>query len=227
MNVFLEDTPGVAESLSPALCESLGALLPRLLGGGPNANPALRTLGVTSALSGEGVSTVAVHLAVAVATSTSLPVLLVDCDLERPTAHHRFGLHPAPGLADVLIGDEPFPELPIQPTGVADLSVLVAGEAGTDLPRAHGSTLLPTLLEKIPSLYRVVIFDLPATSRGPFTARLARLLEAILLVVEAERSRWEEVQRQRDLLMQVGARLFGAVLNKQRQYIPSWLRRLL
>ena len=65
-----------------------------------------RTILVTSALPGEGKTLVASNLALAFSTSYSRRVLLIDCDLRRPSVHLAFGLPPAPGLAESLKADD-------------------------------------------------------------------------------------------------------------------------
>jgi Mrp family chromosome partitioning ATPase len=52
-------------------------------------------------------------------------------------------------------------------------------------------------------------------------------LDGVLLVIAAEGTRREAVQREKDLLAQANARLLGAVLNKWRRYTPGWLQRYL
>jgi Mrp family chromosome partitioning ATPase len=203
------------------LREHFRALLPRLLGGHGGQAP-LRTVGLTSCWPGEGVSTVAAHLAVAAAARAPRPVLLVDANLERPSAHRRFALRPAPGLADALLSGGP---PAVQPSAVPQLSLLVAGDVGGRRAHAETSPHLTGLLQALQEDFGLVLFDLPPASGGPFAGRLAGLLDGTLLVVEAERARWQEAQREKELLAQAGANLLGAVLNKRRQYVPRWLQR--
>ena len=72
-----------------------------------------------------------------------------------------------------------------------------------------------------------MVIDLPAVNEASWTLRLARLCDGVGLVVEAERSRLEVVQRTKELLVKSNANVLGVVVNKRRFYIPRWLYRTL
>lgn len=185
------------------------------------AAPGPRVLGLTSCASGEGVSTVAAQLSIT-AASCGQPVLLADANLERPALHRLLGVDAGPGFADALGDHERLREL-TQPSGVPNLSVLAAGGSAGQKAPAPDPSVLADLIDASKRHFALVVFDLPATTRGAFTARLAGLLDGLLLVVQAERIRYEVLHRETDLLLQGGVRLLGAVLNKRREYVPRWL----
>ena len=209
--------PKLAGRCPDASLEPYRLLLSRL--------PALRTLGLTSAAAGEGVSTVTARVACAAA---ALPgrVLLVDAHLERPAQHRHFDLEPGPGLAEVLL-DGTAPGDVIQWPGVADLAVLTAGTPGNRLPAAREALAQGQALDAIKAGFDLVLFDLPPGEDGPLAARLGALLDGVLLVIEAEATAARLVQREKALLTRANVPLLGAVLNKRRQYIPGWLQRCL
>jgi Mrp family chromosome partitioning ATPase len=214
---LLLSQPGLAPSAPPA-----GGL-----SSAPQAGtPCGRTLGLTSSASGEGVSTVAAQLAVAAARFGMGRVLLVDANLARPAAHRAFGLDPGPGLAELLLEGQARADV-LQPAGIEHLAVLTAGRLGGRLAQAQEALVQGAILEALKAEFDLVMFDLPASRAGPFTARLAARLDAVLLVVEAEKAPHETVQREKELLARAGAPLLGAVLNKRRQYLPDWLQRRL
>lgn len=207
------------ELLPTEMLEHYRVLVSRLAA----TTPPLRTLGLTSCAGGEGVSTVAAQLACAAASSGLGRVLLVDANLARPSVHHLFALESWPGLAEVLLEAVPVGDL-IQPTGVANLAVLAAGRVGERLSRLHAA-LEETPLEALQEGFDLIVFDLPATTAGPSTARLAARLGGAMLVIEAESTPSDSALREAELLAQAGVRLLGVVFNKQRQYVPSWLHR--
>ena len=207
------------EGSSTEMLEHYRALVSRLV----TTTPPLRTLGLTSCVGGEGVSTVASHLARAAASFGLGRVLLVDAHLARPSLHHLFALESWPGLAEVLLESVPVGDL-VQPTGVTNLSVLTAGRVG------ERSARLPDALEETPlegfqEDFDLAVFDLPATAAGPATARLAARLGGAILVIEAESTPSDSALREAELLAQAGVRLLGVAFNKRRQYVPSWLHR--
>jgi Mrp family chromosome partitioning ATPase len=170
---------------------------------------------------------VAAQLAAAAARCRAGGVLLVDANLARPAAHKVFALQGGPGLAEILLKGEP-PAGVLQPSGLANLTVLAAGlPAGAPGRLAQALDALPGALQALQSDFELVVLDLPACSAGPLTARLAGQLDGVLLVIAAEGTRREAVQREKDLLAQANARLLGAVLNKWRRYTPGWLQRYL
>jgi Mrp family chromosome partitioning ATPase len=187
-------------------------------------HPPLQTLGFTSCSSGEGVSTVAIRLAMEAARNASAPVLLVDANLACPVVHKVLGVKPGPGLAEALREGIPLLDA-IQLSGVAGLSVLSAGQAGADLLSVYDAPGLTRLLDLLKEEFALVVLDLPPTQQHA-TAALAGLLDGVVLVVEAERTRLERVRHEKERLERQ-AHLLGVVLNKLREYTPEWLNRLL
>jgi capsular exopolysaccharide synthesis family protein len=185
--------------------------------------PAPRKLGLTSAAHGEGVTTVTAQLACAAACCGMGRVLLVDANLARPALDKLLGLPDGPGLAEVLL-EGVTPAEVVQQTSVANLAVLMAGQAAG---RPFDHEAMTQVIERLQSDFDLIVLDLPACTAGPSTARLAAGLDGVLLVVEAESSRADLVGREKDLLAAAGVRLLGAVLNKRRRYIPTWLQRYL
>ena len=193
---------------------------------GNSAAASLRSVGLTSCQSGEGVSTVAAQLALAAASCGDHQVLLADANFACPRVHGRFGIELGPGLADVLLGALTVGEA-IRPSAVANLVVLPAGRPDGDSARLYDSVRLAETIEQLTQRFGLVIFDLPAMGQTSATVRLAGLLEGVVLVVEAERVRWEAAQRATELLRRGNAILLGAVLNKRRAHVPDWLARWL
>ena len=207
------------QGASTEMLEHYRVLVSRLV----STTPPLRTLGLTSCASGEGVSTVAAHLARAAATFGLGRVLLVDANLARPSVHHLFTLESWPGLAEVLLESVPVGDL-VQPTGVTNLAVLTAGRVGQRLAQLQDA-LEEAPLEEFQEGFDLTLFDLPATAAGPTAARLAARLGGAVLVLEAESTPSDAASRETELLAQAGVRLLGVVFNKRRQYVPSWLHR--
>lgn len=211
--------------LSEPVQEYCETLLSRVLWSEDATALRLRVLGVTSCRRGEGVSTVASQLAVAAATSGRLSVLLIDANLARPMVHRTFRVSQSPGWSDVL-GDSRKTRAAIRPSRIKRLSVLPAGmenRRGWPYDGDDVSDVIKTLRAD----FELILFDLPAVEQTSAALRLARLLDGVFLVVEAERVRYEVAQRTRELIHRADVRLLGAVLNKRRQYVPNWLYRTL
>ena len=95
-------------------------------------NP-LKTLLVTSTIPDEGKSTTLANLAITIA-QTGQSVILVDCDLRRPSLDQIFGVSNSKGLTSLVI-DNTIKDVPFQDTGIANLCVLPSGP----LPLTHRS----------------------------------------------------------------------------------------
>lgn len=185
----------------------------------------LKTLGVTSCLDGEGVSTIAAQLA-ATAADFGRPVLLVDANLRHPSVHRTFKVDAAPGLVEVLAdGSEIGPA--IQSSSVRYLSILSAGKSSGDWDEAGSSVHFGSLIESVKNDFELTIFDMSAASQASSAIHMAGMLDGVLLVVEAERVRAEVGQRTGQLLVRANANILGAILNKRRKHVPDWLYRRL
>jgi Mrp family chromosome partitioning ATPase len=186
-----------------------------------DTQPPLRTVGLLGCAGGEGVSTVAAALAAEAAATLQGPVLLVDGHFARPAAHRLLGARPDLGLVDALRDGTPLADL-IRPTSVPRLSILASGQAdelAADEPLGW-SGLVETLKEE----FELVIWDLPpADTQGP-GAGIAGRLDGLILIVEAERTPRDAIQRVAAGL-QARDRLLGVLLNKRPTHLPEWLKR--
>lgn len=189
------------------------ALLRRLNWPASETSSTPQTLGLTSSVSGEGVSTVAVQLAATAATMVDRRVLLVDANVRHPSASSHFGLKNKYGFAQAVLAGE-IDSAGFHETGIGGLSVLAAGiVSGEPIDQVYDSQALAGLVEELKSQFDLVVFDLPAAGASCTPLRLAELLDGVLLVVESQRTSVPDARRVRDLLAHAGVRLVGAVLN--------------
>ncbi len=216
-------------SLFPAnaLDEACQALWGRLCGLSSEQGPP-RLVGVTSGARGEGVSTVAAGLAqAALATSGEASVLLIDAHGKHPTLHHRFDVGLAPGLGEVLAGECDL-HAAIKRLSSPGLSLLTAGAVALeDVTAAALAEGCERLINAIAAQYDTVVVDLPPAGAELLAQPLPRHLDGVVLVVEAERERWQAVQKTAEALAQSQVRIFGIALNKRPNHIPGWLYRRL
>jgi protein-tyrosine kinase len=207
-------------SFAPKVRKHWEDILDRLPWPCPGSARAVRSLGLTSCCRGEGVSTMAAHLAATAASYQAGRVLLVDANLAHPSVARTFDVVPDPGLAECLRGGEPGDAF-LQACSVEDLWILAAGKLCGSPARAFDSPRLPDLVRDLARQFDLVIFDMPSAGQASCITRLAGLLDGVLLVVEAERVGWEPARRAKELLVQGEAQLLGAVLNKHNERYPS------
>jgi protein-tyrosine kinase len=174
-----------------------------------------RTILVTSALEGEGKSTVAANLAVAIARSVREHVLLMDCDLRRPSLHELFGTGPRRGLSDYLRAGVALPELLVR-CGEPKLSILPAGPQAPDAAELLASERMQALLAEARERYddRFIILDSTPLLSAADPAILAAQVDAVLLVVRSGRAQAAALAR---LVETLGReRFLGVVFNAAR-----------
>ena len=185
----------------------------------------VRTVGLTSCYSGEGVSMVASRAAAAAAGSGTYNALLVDANVGRPSLHSAFDLSLTPGLSEVL-SEEASCGAAVQQTRQSHLSVLTAGSAAiTGVYEAVDR--LNVLLGELKKGFDLVVFDMPAVGQVPSSLEWFRLFDSVVLVVEDERVRWQVGQRTAKSLRRAGANLAGVAFNKRHEHIPNWLYKTL
>lgn len=174
----------------------------------------LRTLLVTSTAPDEGKSTTLANLAVTMAQAEQR-VILVDCDLRRPSLHTLFGLPNEQGLTSVILqqGDAP---LPLQPTGVPGLSLLTSGPLPPRPADLLGSRRMEALIGRLLAEADVVLFDTPPVIAVTDAAVLATRMDGVLLVLQAGKTRRDRAREARRLLEKVKANIIGVVLNNAR-----------
>jgi capsular exopolysaccharide synthesis family protein len=177
---------------------------------------------VASALHGEGTSTVAREIASLLCRDGSAEAVLVDANLRTPSQHLAYRLERSAGLAEVVTRGLA-PEAVVR-TGPASSLPLVTAGRPTGTPAAVlGLPALKAAIEQYRSRFDWVVIDGPPVTVYSDAAILAPLVDGIVLVVEAERTRWEVVSQAKRALEESGGRILGAVLNRQRYHIPPAL----
>jgi protein-tyrosine kinase len=144
---------------------------------------------VTSAIDGEGKTTTAINLAVAIAKEVHKSVLLVDADLRRPSVHRTLGLRPEKGLIQYLTEDVPLGNLLIR-TGLEKLTFLPAGGCLADSTEVLGSSKMRNLIQEVKERYknRYVIFDTTPLLQTADPTVLSQFMDGVIVVVQAERT---------------------------------------
>jgi capsular exopolysaccharide synthesis family protein len=171
----------------------------------------LHTLLVTSTAPDEGKSTTLANLAVTMAQAEQR-VLVVDCDLRRPSLHTLFGVPNERGLTTAVLAQDDGP-LPIQPTSVPGLYVLTSGPLPPRPADLLGSRRMGALIERMRSEAEIVLFDTPPVVAVTDAATLAPRVDGVLLVLHAGQTRRDRAREARRLLEQVKANIVGVVLN--------------
>lgn len=170
-----------------------------------------RTIVVTSSLPGEGKSTVAANLAIAIAASGE-NVVLVDGDLRRPSVARIFGVVPGVGLTDVLIGRAELRDV-LQPWGDdGRLAVLGAGSIAPNPSELLGSNAMHAVVEEL-SRQAIVLIDAPPLIPVTDAAILTARTDGALILAYARRTTYDAVTHALQNLERVKGRALGVILN--------------
>jgi polysaccharide biosynthesis transport protein len=162
----------------------------------------LDTLLITSAVSGEGKTTVAVDLAHAVAL-TGRHTVLIELDLRRPTLAAHFDLDPRAGLTTALTGGGPLAELILEPLPeLPNLSVLPSGRLPQNPSELLGSPLIGEMISELATEDGIVIIYAPPLNPVADTQVLLNTpaIHASIVVARANHTRRDEVRRARTIL---------------------------
>jgi len=169
-----------------------------------------KTFLITSPVNGDGKTTVACNLAIALAKAGSR-VLLLDTNLRDPAVHTVFGLPNERGLSTVLVGDAEGNT--IQPSGITNLDVLTAGPTLDDPADLLNSPLLTETMVQLSRMYEMVIVDAAAILPVVDGRIVAASCDASVLVLNSRRSDGKLSSQACEGLLSVGAEILGVVVN--------------
>jgi capsular exopolysaccharide synthesis family protein len=181
----------------------------------------IKCLAVTSAVDGDGKTTIALGLAAALAREPGRRVLLIEADVRRPSISEALGLPSAAGLAEWLNGA--FEQAPVRLVETGGFHLLVAGQAVLERPEDIASPLMDGLLRSARDAFDVVLLDAPPILSVADTVLLQDLVDGLLLVA---RSRATPRGALADAIGSLHAdKLLGVVLNDHREYGRSYAAR--
>jgi capsular exopolysaccharide synthesis family protein len=170
-----------------------------------------RTILVTSPEPGDGKTTSASNLAIAIA-QTGRSVLLLDADFRKPTQHKNLDVKDAVGLSSVLAGRETLARA-IQRTGVDGLDILPCGPIPANPSEILNSREFGELVDALAEKYDHIIFDSPPVNAVTDARILGAVCDATILVLRADKSTRKSGEHARNSLLAVGARVLGAIVN--------------
>ena len=167
---------------------------------------------VTSALPGEGKTTVSTNLAIVLARLRRR-VLLVDTDLRRPSVHRAMRLSAKAGLGALLRKAATFDELVVGCADVPNLYVLPAGPINLQEDTELLVSGFKDLVERWREQFDHIIIDTPPVLAMTDAVRMSVEADSVILVIRSGVVAKDEFLRAQDVLLKVNARLTGFVLN--------------
>lgn len=169
-----------------------------------------RVIVVTSSVPGEGKSTTSGNLAIALAQSGN-SVLLVDCDMRKPSIHKKFKISNAAGTAELLLRKKLFEEVANKYN--ENLTIITAGKIPPNPSEMLASRAMTAFIEEMKKEFKYIILDTPPLQAVTDAQVLSTKADGVLLVVRAGSTKREMVFNSVDLIKKVQGKVIGTVLN--------------
>ncbi len=181
-----------------------------------------RVIMLTSAVDGEGTSTVSREFAQTLALANEVDTLLVDANLRRPGLHRALRVQQDPGLTDAVLGGVPVEQC-IQKTPVPHLSLLAAGRRVVAPPRVFTDPNMDDVIGSIRRKFALTVIDMPPVLSFSEGLQLSGRVDGVVLVIRAGGTKRQLVELAAERLQGAGANILGTVLNRRRFYIPRMI----
>lgn len=178
------------------------------------AGHAPKSLLITSSLPSEGKTTTATNTAISLA-QTGAKVLIIDADMRRPRLHTVFDISNAEGLSTILSSELTEQEMidVVQYDDASKLHLLPSGPVPPNPAELIGSEQMSNFLKKMSNNFTHVVVDSPPIASFTDGVLIASMVDGVILVVHAGKSSRQVIRRSKQLLNEIGAKIFGVVLN--------------
>ena len=169
-----------------------------------------RAIVVTSSVPGEGKSTTSGNLALSLAQSGN-KVLLVDCDMRKPSIHKKFKISNISGTAELLLRKESFED--VANCYNENLTIITAGKIPPNPSEMLSSRAMTAFIKEMKKEFKYIILDTPPLQAVTDAQVLSTKADGVLLVVRAGSTKREMVLNSVDLIKKVHGKIIGTVLN--------------
>lgn len=171
-----------------------------------------QTIVISSPNPAEGKSTTSVNTAIAL-SQTGARVIIIDADMRKPRLHQILARRNGLGLSNFLSGRTSLDSI-IIPTRIPNLSFIPAGPLPPNPSELIGSSIFKKMIHSLKEKFDHVIFDSPPVLAFADTTVLSTLVDGVVLVVLAGQTPKETLQKAKEVLYQVEARILGVVINR-------------
>lgn len=171
----------------------------------------LKSILITSSAPQEGKTTIAVNLAGSFAHSKK-KVLLIDCDLRKPSVHKLFNRDKVPGLIDFLVGNAKLDEVLIK-SEIPNLSFILSGTIPPNPAEMLDSQEMRNFLKKLRDQFDLIIIDSPPVIAVTDSEILTSMVDGTILIVSSENTEIDMMERSVELIRRENTQFLGTVLN--------------
>lgn len=185
------------------------------------AGSEIKTIAVTSCLPGEGKSTIISNLAVTMAKAGK-SVVIVDCDLKKPSLHKKFLLSNSQGLTNILVEDRLIEEV-ICNTSVQDVYVIPSGPIPPNSSELLGSKNIKDVLRQLSENFDMVLIDTPPVLYISDALVMSSLAQGTIIISAYGKSDKNQLLNVKENIEKAGGKILGVVINQiPRQYDKSY-----
>ncbi|HOO38729.1 MAG TPA: CpsD/CapB family tyrosine-protein kinase [Deltaproteobacteria bacterium] len=174
---------------------------------------------------GEGTTSIVLGFATSLAKGNE-QVLLVDANVRNPTLHDFLGVDKKTGFVELILGEKSLPEV-VKKTKINNLKVITAGILHSNPFSLFESAYLDSLIDQMKNEADWILFDSAPINSYIDSVALASKMDGVLMVVQAEKTRWEVAQTAKKRIEDAQGTLLGVILNRRKMYIPEWAYKLL
>lgn len=171
---------------------------------------------------GEGTSTIVREFAKLCANRIGKSVLLIDGDRSRPSQHRFFDIQSEYGWVEAVQNGKELKTALCQ-VGNTPLFVSPSCNSATYTPEIFDPHGTEAFWKKLIQQFHFVLIDSSPLSTSPDGLAFAPRVDGVVMVVEAERTRWRVAESWKDKITKVGGNVIGVVFNKRRYYIPDFV----
>jgi capsular exopolysaccharide synthesis family protein len=187
---------------------------------------ASRIIMFTSAVQGEGKTTIAASLGRVLAIGETEKILLVDLAVTDPQLHELFGVTNEKGIVEYLAGKAELKDVVHSlDQGVLDLIPAGLFKSGEMAQPLFNSERMAQFIDAVADEYDYVLIDAPAILEVPETAIIGSYVGGVVMVIHSGKTRREVVKRAIQMVEKLDGKLIGTILNKKKYYIPEFIYR--
>jgi len=175
---------------------------------------------------GEGASTIAREFGLMIAKKLDKSVLILDADQLNPGQHLFFGITPEYGWEDMLRDDAKVSgdvDKVLYQVKDSNLYLCPVSPNGPFTHHVFDSPKIEDLWKKLKERFDLILVDSPAATVSPNGIAISRNVDGVVLVLEAEKTRWPVAESVKDKITNNGGKILGVVFNKRRYYIPEFI----
>ncbi len=238
----MESRPAVTRGTEEPSAEAMGAS-PRIVQAAGISGEFLRELGMlrnavevalaekkkkvilfTSAMPGEGTTTIATSFAKMLALEGRERILVCEMNARKPSFSDVFSTNGDAGITEYFLSNTNLHSL-VQKSDLDGLDVLHVGRQDATVIQLHLKHVFPRLLEEALRSYDTIIVDAPPVISSPETPPMTAFVDGVVVVVRAGKTKREVVLRAIKSISSFGGSVLGVVLNRKRYHIPDFIYR--